>query len=228
MVHKNQLFVGGERTLEGFSNIGGADFPFQRSGLFFDEGVKAPFSVQNIGNALVFIGAGERDGAAVYALSGNSTQRISTAPVDNVLQSLSETQLKQVRAWSYAQGGHDFVGFVLPDTTFVFDFSTGRWHERQSRVVDSNGVVSIRPVRPSEMVAAYGAIYCGDNEDGRVGRLDSGVFTDYGSVIMRTNTTQPFQNNMQPFSVPYIEATVESGVGGYRATDTAIGVQGWR
>ena len=33
-VYRNQLFIAGEDTIEGNTNIGGADFPFQRSGLF--------------------------------------------------------------------------------------------------------------------------------------------------------------------------------------------------
>ncbi len=37
IVFKNQLFIGGSQTIEAFQNIGGADFPFQRTGLFLSK-----------------------------------------------------------------------------------------------------------------------------------------------------------------------------------------------
>src|SRR5690625_3861510 len=36
--YRNQLFIVGRQTIEGFQNIGGADFPFRRSGMFMDKG----------------------------------------------------------------------------------------------------------------------------------------------------------------------------------------------
>jgi hypothetical protein len=44
IVFRNQLFITGTSTAEAFQNIGGADFPFQRTGLFIQKGVSAPFS----------------------------------------------------------------------------------------------------------------------------------------------------------------------------------------
>ena len=34
IVFKNQLFISGSQTIEAFQNVGGTDFPFQRTGLF--------------------------------------------------------------------------------------------------------------------------------------------------------------------------------------------------
>ncbi len=52
-----------------------------------------------------------------------------------------------------------------------------------------------------------------DNIDGRIGVASLDSYTEYDMEIVRTFTTQPFQNNMQPFFVPKLELTVESGVG---------------
>ena len=46
IVYKNQLFISGGQTFEAFQNIGGADFPFQRTGLFLQKGCFAPYSLQ--------------------------------------------------------------------------------------------------------------------------------------------------------------------------------------
>lgn len=225
IVYKNQLFICGERTIEAFQNIGGADFPYQRTGLFLDEGVIAPSSLVSAADSFLFVGAGDNEGPAIWALSGNNTQKVSTKAIDQVLQRLLIADLQNIHAWSYAQSGHYFVGFVLPDTTFVYDTSTGRWHERQSRITN-NGVDFITTTcRISSCVSAYGEIFVGDLLDGRIGKLDPDVYTEYGSLIVRPVATQPFQNNMQPFSVPYLEMTVESGLGNDAVNDPVMALE---
>ena len=50
-VNRNQLFVGGGETIEPFSNVGGAGFPFQRiPGGMVQKGVKAKFSLKDFDN----------------------------------------------------------------------------------------------------------------------------------------------------------------------------------
>jgi hypothetical protein len=224
-VYKNQLFIGGESSLEGFNNIGGSDFPFQRTGLFLDEGIKSPFSTIDTENSVMFVGGAENEGPAIWALEGNGTGKVSTKAIDSILQRLSSLELAEVFSWSYGQSGHYFVGFVLPDTTLVFDSSSGKWHERMSRVPQPNGIFENRTYRVASVVAANGVLYVGDSQDGRIGVLDEDVYTEYSEEIVRIFSTQPFQNNMKPFSIPYLELTVESGVGNVAAPDPKIRLQ---
>ena len=72
------------------------------------------------------------------------------------------------------------------------------------------------------MVKAYNIILCGDLIDGRIGELDSDVYTEYENAIIRRVATQPFQNNMQSVFFPTLELTVESGVGNVDAPDPQI------
>ena len=211
-VFKNQLYIAGERTIEAFQNIGGADFPFQRSGLFFDRGITSEFAVANTSEAVVFLGAGESEEPAIWALGGTTMEKVSTKAIDQILSRLSEAELAAVFAWSYGQAGHYFVGFQLPDTTIVYDLSTGRWSDRQSRVMSGTSW-DIISHRAASYLACYGEIFCGDTEDGRIGILDADTYAEYGNDIVRSVTLQPFQNNMKPMFLPEIEATVESGVG---------------
>ena len=74
------------------------------------------------------------------------------------------------------------------------------------------------------MVRAYNQIWAGDSIDGRIGKLDVDVYTEYGNAILRTVVTQPFQNNMESFVVPEIEMTVESGVGDVNTPNPQIGM----
>lgn len=224
-VYKNQLFIGGEFTLEGFTNQGGADFPFQRSGLFLEQGVFAPYSPVKTKDSLLFVGGGEDESPAVWGLSGNGTEKVSTKAIDDVLLRLTPDELAQVFGWSYGQAGHYFVGFSLPDTCIVFDTSTGRWHERQSRVEKPDSTVETQTYRVKGFATAYGRLYVTDGLDGRVGVADLDTYTEYGSVMVRTIATQPFQANMEPFFVPNLEATIESGVGNSSDPDPQISLQ---
>jgi hypothetical protein len=220
VVFKNQLFIGGSQTIEAFQNIGGADFPFQRTGLFLSKGISSPFSIQSIQDTFVFVGAGANESPAIWALNGNSVAKISTTAIDKELSELTETQVADIFSWAYAEKGAYFVGFALPGTTLVYDTISKRWHERKSFVDGSLGAY-----RVTALVRAYNKLWAGDLVDGRIGLLDQDTYTEYGTEIRRTIVTQPFQNNMESFVVPELELTVESGVGNADAVDPQVGLE---
>jgi hypothetical protein len=208
VVFKNQLFISGSHTIEAFQNIGGTDFPFQRTGLFLQKGVYAPYSLINVQDSFMFIGGGENESPAIWGLSGNSTAKVSTIAIDSILHDLTESEVSSIFAWTYAQDGAYFVGFTLPNTTLVFDITTKRWHERRSMVQGES-----TKFRVSSMTQGYNKVLCGDTVDGRIGQLDITIYSEYGENIIRRVATQPFQSNMNAILVPSIELTVESGVG---------------
>ena len=222
IVFRNQLFIGGSETLEAFQNVGGADFPFQRTGLFIQKGIDAAFSVVVSNDTFMFIGGGQNESPAIWSLQGNTVQKISTTAIDSILQRFTDDEIQESFSWSYAQKGAYFVGFALPTTTLVFDTITGRWHERKSQLRDSDGTSVIFRSRINSLVQAYGKVLVGDSQDGRIGSLDIDIFTEYGQPLIRRISTQPFQNNMQAFMVPWIELTMEAGVGNDDASDPQI------
>ena len=217
IVFKNQLFISGSQTIEAFQNVGGTDFTFQRTGLFLQKGVYSPYSLINAQDTFVFVGGGDNEGPSIWALSGNDTAKISTTPIDNLLQDLTLSQLESIYAWAYSQNGAYFIGFTLPATTIVFDLTSKRWHERRSLLDDE-----LSQYRITAICKAYNQILCGDFIDGRIGRIDPLVYTEYGNTIIRRVATQPFQNNLKAIFVPSIELTVESGVGNTAVTDPVI------
>jgi hypothetical protein len=92
VVYKNQLFISGGKNFEAFQNIGGADFTFQRTGLFLQKGCYAPYSLVNAQDTFMWVGGGENEGPAIWALNGNSTVKVSTTAIDSLLSKLSDTQ----------------------------------------------------------------------------------------------------------------------------------------
>ena len=219
VVFKNQLFIGGSQTIEAFQNIGGADFPFQRTGLFLQKGIISPFSIQTLQDTFVFIGAGQNESPAIWVLQGNDVAKISTTAIDKELSQLTQDQVSAIYSWGYAEKGAYFVGFTLPSATFVYDIISKRWHERRS-VVDN----ILGAYRVASLVKAYNKIWAGDLVDGKIGNLDAEIYTEYGTEIRRSIVTQPFQSNMESFVIPEIELTVESGVGNADVPNPQIGM----
>lgn len=222
VVFKNQLFIVGTTTCEAFINTGTGDFPFQRSGLYLEQGTSAPFSVVVTPESFMFIGSRKAETPAVWSLINNTTTKVSTLAIDEILQTLTAAELALVKGWTYAQGGHYFVGFTLPTTTIVYDVSTQLWHERRSHYTDTDTSIVETTYRVTDFVSAYGKIYAGDALDGRVGVLSRSVYTEYTENPYYRFSTQPFQDNMKPFFVSYMELTVESGVGNLAESEPQV------
>lgn len=219
-VFRNQLMIAGTDTIEAFQNTGGLNFPFSRSGLFFDQGVLSPYAIVRTADAVFFLGSGVNEKPSIWALSGNGAQPISTDAIDALLGGISKQQLQRTTAWYYAQDGHRFVGFTLSDTTLVYDITTQRWHERRS-VITSEEPFETR-WRVEFVVSAFGRLIALDTLGDGLGELDSGLGDEFGESIVRYFTTVPFQNNMRPFSVPSLEMTVESGLGDFSTIDPQV------
>lgn len=222
IVLRNQLFIGGSESIEGFQNVGGGGFPFQRNGIYISKGIAAPFSIVTGSQSFMFIGRGANEGLAIWEFVGNDVRKISTLAIDSLLSTMTPENTAETFAWSYSKKGSYCVGFTAPNACFVYDQISGRWHQRKSQIVDSLGVSKSVRDRANSYVQAYGEIFVGDAIDGRIGRLSSEEFQEYGNPIVRVISTQPFQNNMQSFLVPWIELTIESGVGNELVSDPKI------
>jgi len=222
LVHRNQLFIGGSETIEAFQNIGGTDFPFQRvQGFVMDSGIDAPLSIVNAHGTFYCIGGDVNETPQIMAFDGSRMVPISSDGIDLILQDLSPEELGQVYGFSYSDEGARFVGWVLPDTCLVYEKTTQKWHERKSQVTTIDGVGNSR-WRVQSLVTAYNRVIVADYLDGRIGVLSPDTYTDYGTEILRDVATMPFSNNSKSISFPWIELTVESGVGNAAAPDPKI------
>ena len=216
-VFNNKLFIAGSETIEEHANLGTGGFPFQRTGFFLDKGVFAPFSMVSSSNSFMWIGGGENESPAIWALSGNSTKKISTTAIDAELQRFTQAEIESSFAYSYAQSGAYFVGFSLPTRTFEYNTITGKWNERKSQIVNSKGLTETIRWRANSIVTAYNRVLCGDSQDGRIGSVSINTYSEYGNEIIRSVSFQPISDMGRSISISSLEATCESGVG---TTDT--------
>ena len=215
----DELSVLGERTTEVFTDIGGADFPFQAiPGAFTEKGVHSKYGAIKFDNTYVFIGGGFNEKSSIWRqTSSNNAAKISTDAIDHEIQKFSKEEIAQAFAMTYSEDGQIFAIFtfnsdVIPGRTFVYNGTASAlagsqvWFELQSGVVESHW-------RVNAIVKAYGKLLVGDDVDGRIGYLDSETYTEYGDTISWQAAFQPFSQNGTELFAGELEATFESGVG---------------
>lgn len=218
-VFQSQLYMLGSETIQAFRNVpSGADFPFQAIiGFVIPKGIFAPFSIVPSNNSFMFVGGGVNESPAIWLFTGSGVEKVSTTAIDNLLNGFTDAEIEGIIGVSYAEKGAYFTGFSLPDRDIYYDSITGRWHERNT--FSDNQLTGWRV---GFMATAYGRVIVGDSIDGRIGELDSKLYTEYGDTIFRRIRIQPLTNQGNSIFVKSMELTMEAGVGDLTTKDPQI------
>jgi hypothetical protein len=208
---KNELHVFGEESIELFDVTTSSGFPLQTiPGATIDEGLRSAFGVIEFNNSFVFVGNHSTEGVSIRRGLSGASSRISTEPIDNVLQSLTESELQSITAWTYSEDGSLFVGFNLPNTTFVYDAtaSAGKglnvWHERRT---------NNSKYRVDDAIQYNGKTVVTDNIDGRLGELDRDNLLSYGGEENYEFTGGFLTAQSAPLVINELELVNQTGVG---------------
>lgn len=205
------LYLFGEQSIEVFYNSGDADFPFARiSGAVVDVGCAAAQSIGKILNTLYWLGGDDTGSGIVYRMQGYQPQRISTPAIESVIRGMTSEQIAASRAWTYQQGGHAFYCLNLEGTnsTWVYDGSTGFWHERAYR-----DLWDLERHRADCHANAHGLNVVGDYENGKIYALDPDKYTDDGTAIVRMRTAPHLSKNLVRLFHNHFQLDLETGVG---------------
>lgn len=126
-----QLYAFGPSSIEFFANTANPEgFPFSRVevspiGLLTADAIAG--YEDGWGASLMWVG----DDRAVYRLDGGySPQRVSPPDLDRALQSVANPA--DLHALVFEHPGHTCWAIIGPDFCWVYDLTTGYWHERQS------------------------------------------------------------------------------------------------
>jgi len=172
-----ELWVFGTDSTEVWYNSGGVDFPFQRiQGAFNEIGCMSPYCVAKIDNSLMWLGSDARGRGVVYRADGYTGKRVSTHSVEWQIQQYEDLNLAV--AYTYQQDGHTFyvLNFPQANATWVYDASTGSWHERAAF---ENGQFTRH--RGNNQVSFAKEIILGDYVNGNIYALDLETYDDNGS-----------------------------------------------
>lgn len=124
---QENLMIFGQKTVETWYDAGAVNFPFLRVDAgTIERGLAAPMCTVKEDNSVFFLG----DDVIFYRLNGISPVRVSTHAIEDAWQSY--TTVSDAYCFSYTYEGHKFVVVQFPtaNATFVYDISTGLWHER--------------------------------------------------------------------------------------------------
>lgn len=207
-VHR-ELWMFNEKTTEIFYNSGDADFPFARlEGGFIEFGCGARFSIAKMNNTVFWIGKNEAGTGIVYKAQGYQPQRISTHAVEQAIQGYAD--FSDATAFCYQQEGHNFyvLNFPSADTTWVFDDTTGLWHER---AFTNDGVLERH--RANFYTFGHDIHLVGDHETGKIYKLDPETYTDDGAAITRLRIAPHLTSGLKRVTFHKFQLDMETGVG---------------
>ena len=205
-VDKRELWAFGKETVEIWYNAGNSiGFPFtRREGAFIDIGCGAAESVVAIDNTLMWL---DNRGYVVLT-EGYSPRVVSTLAINQEI--LSYGDVTDAYAYQIIDKGYLMYVITFPsaEKTWVFDLSTGLWHERAffNTTTDTFeqdlGVVS---------ATLNNFWFIGDRKSGKIYHLDKDHFKHGSSLIHRIRTYQHFNVERMFFSVGNLELLMSTG-----------------
>lgn len=204
------LWVFNETTTEIYANTGNADFPFERvQGGFLEVGCLAKYSVAKIDGTILWLGRTKDGQGQVYAASGMRHQRISTHPIEQAIAGYSNPE--NATAFAYEWKGHKFYVLNFDEATWVYDLSTGLWHERAFTV---SGTLQRHRAETHAFVSAHGVHLVGDFQNNFVYMFDDETYTDAGMEITRLRSTpHTCDENLQRVFYLRFQLDMETGIG---------------
>lgn len=183
IVKHRELLILKQNTGEVWQDTGGSDFAFSRNdGANIEVGNSAVNTLQKTGGVAYWLGRDEKGGAAVFAMSAYSPQRVSSHALEEKLEGCD---LSNAYAFTYHQDGLTYYVLQVADldTTWVLEIASGMWHERAELV---NGEYA--KWRANSHVYAYGVHLVGDST-GKLYKLDTEVNTNNGETLVRDRIT---------------------------------------
>jgi len=193
-----ELLAFGTKSLEFWTNTGAENFPFERANAI-DFGTLAGKTVAAVTQTVAFVA---HDGT-VRVLDGYQAVKISNNAVDRFIGDTTDKSTLSATAWSAY--GHSFYALSSPAGTWVYDFATQFWHERQSYGMDRWRVSCVERFGDDLIAGHY--------DDGLLYSMSPGTYAEGDDPIQweaRAPVTHAFPGRMRLHRVDFDPIT---GVG---------------
>lgn len=209
------LILFGESTLEYLSGSTSVNEVFIRQkGLNTPVGCCAQYSIARSSKGGFFFLAQTKTGRGqVCYVNTGQVEVISTASIHHEIGSYST--VSDAIGFVYEQSGHEFYVLTFPteEKTWVFDLQTGSWHRRTSYLPTINPQSPYSRLR-AECYAYFNGKHCvGDLISGNVLYLDSTVYTENSSTILREITTPTVYQSQDILAVQNFSVEFEPNIG---------------
>lgn len=211
IAHNRRLWVFGEQSYEVFYNTGDSNNQFLRiEGTYHNIGCEAPDSVAENGNNVYWLGSDGQGFGQIFMSQGFDAVAISTVPIEREIHTYTTTS--DAEGITYQQDGHEFYQLTFPseNKTWVFDSTTGMWHEKSYR----NASTSVDERHLARVHGFFnGKNYVGDHRNGNIYSFEQGVYTDNGDTIIRERTSPVIWNALERLYFSSFQLDIDGGVG---------------
>ena len=209
------IYLIGETSTETWVNSGATDFPFEpaQSG-YIPYGTIAPYSPAELDGIVFWLTQSESGQGLVVMASGYDAKIISTPAITSEIADLST--LDDAYGWTYQYKQHAFYVLTFPSggKTFVYDVTTGKWHQWASKTLNYH--------RSAAHTFVYNKHLVGDPASGKVYYLDWSKWTDNGDTITRIRRSAHIHGEDKPVRHYALYAETRMGVGNSDITDPQI------
>lgn len=227
------LILFGEETAEIWDAVGGGAFPFRRiiNGAI-DKGCINGRTIAEIDDQVLWVA----DDKTVRILNGMEPAKVSNFAIDSYLE--DKDGLSDGAAFTYTFAGHNYYVLRFSDRCFVYDLTTGLWHERKTLGIKtwayglSESIWGrqwfCRDLNPEiykgNQVQPFG--YMSDDAYHEIERSPqvSSSFMDNIPMVMSW-TYQPVWGSGQRVFHDRLEIVVQTGVGNSDETDPVISLE---
>ena len=203
---QKELWIFKEEASEVWRPVANVDLPFsQLDGATTKFGLLTKYSITENDNMIVWVG----NDFKTYVANGYNPTPVSTQPM--AFDILNYTDSSDAYMYSWNEGAHKLVGiwFLTEGVTWVYDFTTQLWHERESQLLASGK----KHWRATSVIRCYDKTLVSDSDDAVIGELDFNTFTEYGTVQTLTRVGQTAHAEGALFSVDRLQILAEAGVG---------------
>jgi hypothetical protein len=209
IVSRKEIWLFGSLTSEVWYNKG-ASFPFiPNPSAFIPTGIAAPYSLTLLENAPIWLGQTADGAGIVFRADGYRPVRVSTHAVEYAIGTYAT--INDAQAWTYQEGGHTFYVLTFPTAgaTWVYDGTTGLWHERGAWNGSTFGTLPV-----FGHTYAFGKHLTGDSSTGAVYQMATTITSDgSGRTLRRLRRAPHLVNEGKRVTYDRFQLDLEAGLG---------------
>lgn len=219
-VLNGQLWIFGQSTTEIWYNAGNPLFPFARvPGATLNFGCLAPFSVVKFYNTIMWLGCDTNGVLQVYMTQGTNPVRVSNPAIEQQILGITAAtpegimeEIVYTRAYGYQENGHTFYVLLrcnsswTPQAAYVYDLTTGLWHER-----DYEGAWPVCFANIPGILFSTSPGYVGDALSGNIYHQGQGYPSDAGTPITYTRTFPTASDRQHQIKYPLLQLDADMG-----------------
>lgn len=223
-VSGRDVWLFGEQTSEIWQNTGGT-FPFAP---LVDNvtnfGIAAEWSSAVLGDSVCWLARTPEGRICVVHAPGVEPEIVSTPALEHAFSKYPLASISGAIAYSYSEAGHTFyvLNFDTEDVTWVWDATTGIWHERGSWTLAQDVAVPPAFEIPSKFTSwrarypayAFGELRILDWKDSGIYRMNATLTSDIeGNTIRRMRRLPAVVGENQRIFYSDFEIDMDVGLG---------------